>query len=119
MIIHLPMIKIVVPTCVIYLFSYVFPIIQWDIFKDGLFDTRAWFDFNEDTLAENGIMDQMKMLGYKTRNVVHNLGSISIFWFLYFLRLIILIGMKIFRIKKPKIANRSENFKMFYNIIFR
>ena len=51
------MIKIVVPTCVIYLFSYVFPIIQWDIFKDGFFDSRSWFDFDDKNLDDNGIMD--------------------------------------------------------------
>ena len=119
MIVHLPMLKIVVPTCVIYLFSYVFPVIQWDIFKDGLFDTRSWFDFDEKNLDDNGIMDQMKMLGYKTRNVVHNLGSISIFWFLYFLKLFILVSMKIFKTYKAKAASKSEDFKMVYNILFR
>jgi len=119
MIVHLPMLKIVVPTCVIYLFSYVFPVIQWDIFKDGLFDTRSWFDFDEKNLDDNGIMDQMKMLGYKTRNVVHNLGSISIFWFLYFLKLFILVSMKIFKTYKAKAASKSEHFKMVYNILFR
>ena len=61
----------------------------------------------------------MKMLGYKTRNVVHNLGSISIFWFLYFLKLLTLIGMKVFKVYYKKIASNSEHFKMIYNHLFK
>lgn len=113
------MLKIVVPTCVIYVYSYIFPIIQWDIFKDGLFDTRNWFDFDEKTLDDNGIMDQMKMLGYKSRNVIGNLGSISIFWFLYFLKIFSLIFMKCFKTMRPKTVSKMENYKKFYNIVFK
>lgn len=64
-------------------------------------------------------MDQMKMLGYKTRNVVVNLGSTTIFWFLYMLKILILIGMKIFKMKKRKIAEKSETYKRVYNFLFR
>ena len=118
-ILHLPMLKIVVPTCVIYTYSYIFPIIQWDIFRDGLFDTRNWFDFDEKTLDDNPIMDQMRMLGYKSRNIVGNMGSISIFWFLYFLKILSLIFMKCFKVWNRQAASKSENFKKIYNIIFK
>ena len=63
-------------------------------------------------------MDQMKMLGYKTRNVVQNLGSISIFWFLYWCKILILVGMKIIKIKKKEFVEKSELFKKIYNILF-
>ena len=61
----------------------------------------------------------MRLLGYKTRNVVENLGSISIFWFLYSCKIFVLIVIKIFKVKKPKIAEKSEILKKVYNTLFR
>jgi hypothetical protein len=61
----------------------------------------------------------MRLLGYKSRNVVANLGSISIFWFLYWCKIFVLIVIKIFKIKKPKIAEKSETLKRVYNTLFR
>jgi len=44
MIMHLPMIGIVVPTCVIYSFSIIIPIVKWDVFDDTSLDPKNYMD---------------------------------------------------------------------------
>lgn len=92
---HLPMLKIIVPGCVIYLFKNIIPITQWDIFEDSLLDTRQWLPNKE---KGDPILGQMKQLGYKTYNAVDNLGSISIFWMFYFIKVAILLALAVVRI---------------------
>jgi hypothetical protein len=39
---HLPMARVVVPTCVIYAYSIIIPIVKWDIFEDLILNPATW-----------------------------------------------------------------------------
>ena len=43
---HLPMVRVVVPTCVIYAYSIIIPIVKWDIFEDLDFHPKNWLKEN-------------------------------------------------------------------------
>jgi hypothetical protein len=62
MIMHLPMARLIIPTCVIYAYSIIIPIVKWDIFEDMFLNPKDLLAGDE---KENlGIYTQMKLLGY-------------------------------------------------------
>ena len=97
MIMHLPMVRIVLPSCVIYAYSIISPIVKWDIFEDFSFNPSNWFSDNNSKSYGIGLNNQVKLLGYNSNNIINNLGSITIFLNVYILKLIIFIIIRIFR----------------------
>ena len=90
MIIHLPMLWIIIPANVSAFFSRLIPVATFDILDSG-WTTELVFEFDEemhDTL-EPEIFDQLESLGYETHNALLNLGSLSIYSFVYLVRLMI------------------------------
>ena len=112
MIIHLPMLMIIIPANVSAFFSKLIPIVTFDIL-DSSWTTEIIFEFDEmlhDKL-EPEIFDQMETLGYETHNALLNLGSMSIFSFIYYIRLLIL-----FLVLRP-ITCLQEYKKSLYKIL--
>ena len=91
MIIHLPMLMIIIPANVSAFFSKLIPIAMFDVLDSG-WTTELVFEFDEDLhdSLEPEIFDQMETLGYETHNSLLNLGSISIFSSVYYVRLLFL-----------------------------
>ena len=89
-VLHLPMVRVVVPTCVIYSYSIVIPIVKWDIFED---------QFKSESTQSQGsrIYQQMQLLGYDSNQTLDNLDSITIFLVVYILKVIFLLGLKVVR----------------------
>jgi len=54
-IMHLPMARVVVPTCVIYSFSVIMPIAKWDIFEDLALNPNKLMDNKSTKLQGLGI----------------------------------------------------------------
>jgi hypothetical protein len=84
------MARVVVPTCVIYSYSIVIPIVKWDVFEDQL--------KSESTQSQGSrIYQQMQLLGYDSNQTLDNLDSITIFLVVYILKVIFLLGLKVVR----------------------
>ena len=83
MVLHLPMLRIMVPSNVAAFFRVVLPIVMFDVLE-GFEDTVKGFfksvDLNfrlEDPENDSrGLFDQMRSLGYSTSNSIFNLGTI-------------------------------------------
>ena len=64
MVLHLPMVRLIVPACVINSFSIIISMVKWDIFEDLSFNPSNWYDYNTDKTYTLGVYQQIKMLGY-------------------------------------------------------
>jgi hypothetical protein len=83
MILHLPMLRIIIPSNVAAFFRIMIPIAMFDVlegFEDtvkGLFQSVNLNFRNSDMKVESrGMFDQMRSLGYETSNSINNLGTI-------------------------------------------
>jgi hypothetical protein len=98
MIIHLPLLQIIVPGNVNNFFKILMPIVNFEIL-DSSWTTELLFKFDFEDLEENSkdILDQTRDLGYDSHNTVLNMGSLGIYSFLYFAKvLFVLIPIKLF-----------------------
>ena len=111
MIIHLPMIRIMVPTCVIYSYAIFVPIVKWDVFDDTALDPKYYLD--DKASQNNGIYSQAKLLGYTSVQTLYNLGSITTFMIFYLLRVIFLFGLKLYR---TPYGNQNKLQKMYVHL---
>ena len=87
MILHLPMLKTIMPGNVTMLFSILIPIVMFDIIDSG-WSTELIFNFDfaaEGEKAQEEIMPQMIDLGYEQHNSILNLGSVFVFLVVYIL----------------------------------
>jgi hypothetical protein len=91
------MARVVVPTCVIYAYSIIIPIVKWDIFEDLAVDPKTWLKENNASTQGFGIYQQMQLLGYTTNETLKNLGSITIFFIVYALKIAFLAVLKMIR----------------------
>ena len=91
MIIHLPMLMIIMPANVSAFFCILIPIATFDVLDSG-WTTELIFEFDEaqHERLEPEIYDQTETLGYETHNALLNLGSLAIFSFTYYVRLLFL-----------------------------
>lgn len=81
----------VLPSNAMMVFIQIIPITKYD-FGLGI---ESWMKFDEDKeeKAELMIHDQMRALGYPTMNAVQNLDTLTIFFILYALILILLLAL--------------------------
>lgn len=95
MILHLPIMRIIIPSNVSQLFSIIIPIAMFDIL-DAEWTTELIFDFDEDKQDElqDQMLDQTIDIGYETHNSMLNLGSLAIFTSLWFFKLPFLLLAK-------------------------
>jgi hypothetical protein len=107
-IMHLPMARVVVPTCVIYSYSIIIPIAKWDIFEDLQEKTKGLE--KDKTVQGYGIFQQMSLLGYDSNAVLDNLDSITIFFLVYLAKVVLVGGLKIYRNK----YGNGRKFQGFY-----
>ena len=96
MVLHLPMLRIIVPANVASFFRVILPIVMFDVlegFEDTVKDFYRVIDLNfrrEDEQTDSrGMFDQMRSLGYQTSNTIFNLGTIFFLIIIYFIRLLI------------------------------
>lgn len=97
------MFYIVVPANVCRYLELVMPIITFDMFRPEW--STMWmfnFDFESQRKFEDGLLDQMEDLGYKTHNSLLILGSIWIYFMAY---LSLAIGYQILKYLKAKAKN--------------
>jgi hypothetical protein len=111
MIIHLPMLRIIVPANVSMFFSIIIPVVMFDIIAPE-YSTELVLDFEEDDQVE---FNQMADLGYETHNSILNLGSIALFLSIYFFKIIALLSLWLIRKYTPKC---KENYKSLYKQVF-
>ena len=88
LILHLPFVRVVVPAIVSLFFNHLIPIAMFDI-TDPSYTTELFFKFNhrKEKDLQNGRMGQIVDLGYKANSFTLNLGSLSLFMFIYFIKL--------------------------------
>ena len=53
------MARVIVPTCVIYAYSIIVPIVKWDIFEDSPLDPQQLFENQGQNFQGYGIFQQM------------------------------------------------------------
>lgn len=92
------MVRIVVPTCVIYAYSIIIPIVKWDIFEGTPIKLSNWLPIESNEFQVYGIYQQMQLLGYTSNQTLDNLDSITIFFIVYILKLVFLGFLKAIRI---------------------
>jgi hypothetical protein len=110
MVMHLPMLRTIIPTCVIYIFSIIIPIARWDFFEDAIVDPN---DFKSEDAQEVGIFSQARLLGYTSDQVLYNIRFISFFIVFYFARIIFCAGLKIYR---TPVGNQRKLQKMYTSL---
>jgi len=91
MMLHLPMLHVVMPANVSEFFGLILPIAMFDIIE-STYSTELIMEFDfvaEAEFAEEGILGQMRDLGYEQHNAILNLGSLAIFSFLYYVKLVL------------------------------
>jgi hypothetical protein len=49
------MVRLVVPTCVIYAYSIIIPIVKWDIFEGTPINPKDWLKNDKELVQSNGI----------------------------------------------------------------
>ena len=90
MILHLPLVKVIVPGNVSMFFQTMIPIAMFDIFESS-YTTEVLLDFSEQQQEQFQAerLDQMTDLGYESNSAMLNLGSLAIFTILYFVKLVL------------------------------
>jgi hypothetical protein len=118
MIVHLPMLRVIMPANVSMFFQILMPIVIFDIF-DPVPLLELYLSFDSETANESfdGIISQMKDLGYESFNSILNLGSIFIFTVLYFVLLVIYCFFKLLDFKKTASIKAYLSSKLFYSAI--
>ena len=96
------MVRIVVPTCVIYAYSIIIPIDKWDIFEGTPLKPSEWLPNESKEIEGFGIYQQMQLLGYTSNQILHNLGSVTIFFIVYVIKLFFLGLLKTVRLQYGK-----------------
>jgi len=84
-VLHLPLLRIIVPGNVSQLFSLLIPVATFDVL-DPSWTTELVFDFDDEKQIElqSQLLDQLEDLGYETHNAMLNLGSLALFTMIYF-----------------------------------
>ena len=83
MVLHLPMMKTIVPGNVSMLMSIIFPIVAFDILEnDKGIDASLIFEFPEENADD--ILDQMEDIGYGSYISILNLCTIFFVMMVYF-----------------------------------
>ena len=79
MILHLPMLRIIIPSNVAAFFRVILPIVMFDVlegFKDTILALFESIDLNfrdeSESANSRGMFDQMRSLGYETSNSISN-----------------------------------------------
>ena len=111
MVLHLPMLRIIMPANSLILISVMIEVAMFDILPSD-YTTDLIFEYAEKE-DDQKIFGQMKDIGYESSSSLKNLGSLSIFTFLYFLKLAILLVMKIFMTLTP--LGESKSINKLYN----
>ena len=84
LIIHLPLTKCNFPISVQVYFSYMLPFVMFDVLdklEDYQLDTESILQLQD--ASNDDIVPQISELGYQSRNVIVNLGSLWIFMVIY------------------------------------
>ena len=81
----MPILNIVVPGNITMVFGFIIPVVMFDVLENDKYNYQTLFDFDEQT----DVTDQVSNLGYDSNSSLKNLGSIAIFIFLYFVKLIL------------------------------
>ena len=86
---------ILLPPNVSSLFSKLIPVVTYDIISSSWSSELVLdFDYEMHRENENTIFDQIRDLGYETRNSILNLGSLAIFLMYFFIKLILWVVLK-------------------------
>ena len=115
------MLHIIMPANVSEFFGLILPVAMFDIIESS-YSTELIMDFdyvNESNEAET-ILGQMRDLGYEQHNAILNLGSLAIFSFLYYVKLIFYIFVlkpMVFFTGRGKRMKRSLRKSLFYSDI--
>ena len=84
-ILHMPMLRIVIPSNFSMLSGIISPIIMFDILaNDKGYDVNLLMTFDENDQGED-IIDQMENIGYESNNCILNLGTMYFMIMIYFL----------------------------------
>ena len=92
---HLPLLRIIVPTCVIYFLSFIVPISNWNIFEGTPLGTGDEYVYDPKAILASGVTGQIGLMGYRSHDSFANLGSITIFWAFYVVKIVILLLIKL------------------------
>jgi hypothetical protein len=94
MVVHLPMMRILMPANSLILINAIIEVAMYDIFPAER-TTDHIFSYPAENDRSQRIFGQMQDIGYESNYALKNLGSLSIFTFLYFVKLAIIGVMKI------------------------
>lgn len=94
MMLHLPMMHLIMPANVSQFFELILPIAMFDIIE-STFSTELVLEFDYDKEEEMAplIYGQIQDLGYGSHNSILNLGSLAVFSFIYYIKVVLLIGL--------------------------
>ena len=96
-IIHLPLLRIYLQANLNMVFSIIIPIIMFDIMdSDQLSEYILDYDHTNQELLAEGQYGQIVDLGYTSSNSILNLGTLSIVFIFYFVRIILLLLLIIY-----------------------
>ena len=93
MVLHLPMMKILLPANVQYIFEIMFPLAQFDIFHDDV--QQLFFGGDNDDLNSSFLSDQLVQLGYDSEYCIQNLKSVLLILGILVLKLLFLCVCKL------------------------
>jgi len=98
MIVHLPMMQVILPANVAEFYGFLIPIAMFDVVEVFFAeDIPLEFDHDGQESLNNKLLDQMQDLGYDSHNSVLNLGTIAVFSFIYYVRVLFyFLGVKPF-----------------------
>ena len=99
MVLHLPMMRIIVPGNVSMLMSVIFPIVMFDILEnDQGIDASMLHNFDEGIPegVDNELLDQMEDIGYETFICILNLSTMYFILTQYFLQVLFCVPLYLF-----------------------
>ena len=93
---NLPLMRILIPPNVNMVHELLIPIVMFDILPEGYMESTSSFDLDEHDIQREQIYPQMVDLGYESYNYILNLGSLSIIFWLYAIKLIYVAALYLF-----------------------
>ena len=114
MVLHLPMMRVLLPSNVINYCSILISVAMID-FIPAEQSTDYILKYDEEKLIriQQNIFSQIQDIGYESHYTVKNLGSVSIFTVMYFGKLPILFALMI--VMKIPCVGRIKRLRIFYN----
>ena len=82
MVLHIPLLNVIVPGNITMVFGFIIPIVMFDVMENDTYNYGTVLEFDEKT----NVSGQVQNIGYDNNSSIQNLGSIAIFFSIYFVK---------------------------------